>query len=361
MCCWGRKIALLVLLVLFSHLGLAVEVRGMFRESAEVQNQSASQRKAAAQQALGRVLVRVSGTEQVLNNAEVRTAMSRADAYLGQFSYQKSEDQASSGFRLDMAFQPQPVIEILKQAQQPVWSSNRPAVLACVEVQGSGGQVVTSGSGTASVLLAQAKRRGVPLQLPGNSADCRNGVASEELLLDGNLQLNGGRCDGRWSMALDNRDQRWTSAGNNLETCLGSAVDELAETLSATYAFSAVAGSAAGEPLLLRVAGIDDFADYADVVLMLNSLAMVDAVDVAGVEGGAVDFSLSTSGSADKLQQAIELKGMLLETAAPPPPTEPVQLPPGIEPGSTPLPGYPAPAAAVPAEPERLYYRLASR
>jgi hypothetical protein len=356
--CWGRRIALLVLLGLFSHLGLAVEVRGMFRESAEVQDQSASQRKAAAQQALGRVLVRVSGTEQVLANAAVRKELGRADAYLGQFSYQKSEDQASSGFRLDMEFQLQPVIEILKQAQQPVWSSNRPAVLACVEVQGSGGQVITASSSSAPVLLAEAKRRGVPLQLPGSSTDCNE--ASAELLLDGNLQLNGGRCDGRWSMALNNRDRRWTSSGASLEACLGNAVDELAETLSATYAFSAVAGGAAGEPLLLRVAGIDDFVDYADVVLMLNSLAMVDAVDVAGVEGGAVDFSLSTSGSADKLQQAIELKGMLLETAAPPAPAEPLRLPPGIEPGSTPLPGYPAVAAAEP-EPERLYYRLASR
>ncbi len=352
----GKKVALLILLGLFSPLGFGVEVRGMFQESATVKDQGASQRKAAAQQALGKVLVRVAGTEQVLKNGEVRAAMNQADAYLRQFSYQTSADQSEPAFRLDMEFQPQPVIEILKQAQQPVWSSNRPAVLACVEVQGSGGQVITANSRSAPVLLAEAKRRGVPLQLPASRADC-NGAVSQELLLDGNLQLDGGRCDARWSMTLDQDDQRWSSSGNSLEACLGSAVDELAETLSATYAFAAVTGSTAGEPLFLNVTGIDDFSDYADVVLMLNSLAMVDAVDVAGVEDGAVDFSLTASGSAGKLQQAIELKGILVESEAPPPAYEALSAPPGIEPGSTPLPGYPAPEA----KPERLYYRLASR
>jgi hypothetical protein len=374
----GRKIALWGLLGLISQLSLAVEVRGMFRESAEVQNQSDSQRQAAAREALGRVLVRISGTGQVLKNGEVRAAMSRADRYLAQFSYQKNDvvDTADS-FKLDMEFQPQAVLEILKQAQQPVWSSNRPAVLACVAaVQGSGNPLITAGSASSSALLQQAKRRGVPLQLPASRADCNDG-ANAELVLSGELRLNGGRCDSRWSLPLDGRDQQWSASGTSLEACVASAVDELAETLSATYAFATVVG--ASEPLLVRVSGIDDFSDYADVVLMLNSLAMVEAVDVAGVEGGAVDFSLTVGGSAGKLQQAIELKGMLIETAAPATTPSPVSEPPLAPEAAAPEAAAPE-AAALPSNvlpvagpldrerrlpeqrlPERLYYRLASR
>lgn len=326
----------------------------MFRESQAVQSQSESQRKAAAREALGRVLVRISGTEQVLKNGEVRSAMAHADRYLAQFSYQKNDavDDAA-GFALEMEFQPQPVLEILRQAQQPVWSSNRPLVMACVAAGGSG-NLITPDSASASVFLAQAKRRGVPLQLPTSRVDCSDG-AIDELVLSGELRLNGGRCESRWSMLLDGRDQQWSASGNSLDACVGSAVDELAETLSATYAFAAVSG--AGEPLLLRVSGIGDFSDYTDVVIMLKSLAMVDAVDVAGVEGGAVDFSLSVGGSAGKLQQAIELKGMLIETDGPPP-APAIKQP--LAPGAAALPNNPAPAAA-PVDPERLYYRLASR
>ncbi len=358
----------------------------MFRESALVQSQSESQRQAAAQEALGRVLVRISGTGQVLKNGEVRAAISRADRYLAQFSYQKNDgvDSADS-FKLEMEFQPQAVLEILKQAQQPVWSSNRPPVMACVAVaQGSGKQLITPDSASASVLLEQARRRGVPVQLPVSRVDCSDG-ANDELVLNGELRVNGGRCDSRWSMPLDGREQQWTASGNSLDACVASAVDELAETLSATYAFANVVG--AGEPLLLRVSGIDDFSDYADVVLMLNGLAMVEAVDVAGVEGGAVDFSLTVGGSAGKLQQAIELKGMLIETAAPAPTLSPVSEPslaPGAAAPGAAAPGASAPGASAPGataalpgnavaplDPERrlperrlaerLYYRLASR
>ncbi len=341
----------------------------MFRESAVVQNQSDAQRQAAAREALGSVLVRISGTRQVLQNGEVRAAMSRADRYLAQFSYQKNDEvDSAEGFKLEMEFQPRAVLEILKQAQQPVWSSNRPAVLACVAVaQGSGVQLITPDSASASVLMEQARRRGVPLQLPVSRVDCSGG-ANDELVLSGELRVTGGSCDSRWSLPLDGRDRQWSASGNSLDGCVASAVDELAETLSATYAFATVAG--ASEPLLVRVSGIDDFSDYADVVLMLNSLAMVDAVDVAGVEGGAVDFSLTVGGSAGKLQQAIELKGMLIETAAPAPKPSPVSESPLAPAAAAALPSNAVPAATPPDPerrlpqqrlPERLYYRLALR
>ncbi len=323
----------------------AADVRNMFREEVGVASQGQKDRRLAAGEALATLLVRLSGTEDVLHNGDIRAALSRADAYLEQFSYQRNEPDSKYAYQIVMEFQRKPVTELLKQAGQPLWSSNRPSILACIDASdGSRRRVLTAAGPDASeelqdwnlLLDAQAHRRGLPLRLPsaGGAIDCQAQAESmnADLILAGELRLVGDSCVAEWSMPFEGRRYEWKFGTDSHEECVALGIDAVAEVLSATYAFAAVGGD--GAPLLLQVAGIAQFSDYADVILMLRELAMVSSVDVASVEGDRVAFSLDIQGDVDKLQQAIRMKRILQEEAAPvtapqqkPGPTDPVPDP----------------------------------
>ena len=366
-------------LALLGQWAAAVEVPNLFRESVAVDNQSPRQRQLAATEALAIVLVRISGTETVLRNEDVRAALSRADRYLGQFGYQSRSDSAvgddGAAFELMMEFQPKPVIELLKQAGQPLWSKNRPAILACITLaDGSSRKLLTQSGAGASASLEQwnalvadeAQRRGLPIRLPASGAECASQASapSAELILRGDLRLVGASCVAEWSLPFEGRERQWKFGTDTPQPCVAKAVDAVAETMSASYAFAAVGESQA--PLVLQVADISDFSVYSDVILMLKGLAMVESVDVASVDHNTVDFSLQIQGDVDKLQQAIRLKHLLQEVPAPAPAPAPAKATaPAVEPvpetGLDPA-AAPAPAPVLPvAEPKvRLYYRMSS-
>jgi hypothetical protein len=136
---------------------------------------------------------------------------------------------------------------------------------------------------------------------------------------------------------------------------------------------------------LLQVTDVQDFADYADVILMLKSLAMVESVDVSGVQEDAVDFSVVIQGDIDQLQQAISMKRLLQKAPAPKPEPAPAPAP---EPEWDPVTGAaidpaaidpaamdpaamdpaaidpavaPVPAPPLEPAPVRLFYRLSPR
>ena len=392
-----KKYAVICLLGALGQWASAAEVPHLYRETVLVDSQSRQHRQAAAKKALAIVLVRVSGTVDVLRSDEIRSSLSRADRYLGQFGYQRHDEPAtteeSEGFDLLMEFQPEPVMALLKQAGQPIWSSDRPVILACIElVDGSRRQRVTAAGGQSSgslqrwntLVADEARRRGLPIRLPraaGGACAQQASSLNSDLILSGELRLVGNSCVAEWSMPFEGRDHQWKFGTDSHQACVGKAVDAVAETLSASYAFAAVGASQA--PLLLQVADVNDFADYVDVILMLKSLAMVESVDVASVQENAVDFSVVIQGDIDQLQQAIGMKRLLQK--APEPEPEPAPMPaPAPEPARDPLTGLaidPATEAAIdpltgaaidpalalaptpPVEPApvRLFYRLSPR
>jgi hypothetical protein len=346
------------LLGLLGQQVLAVEVPSLFSESVAVESQDAQQRQAAAKQALATVLVRVSGTDEVLRNADVRAALSRADRYLAQFSYQSNEEDT---YELQMEFAPQPVTNLLKQSGQPVWSGNRPAILSCVQViSGANRLLVTTATAPWNeFVLEEARRRGLAVRLPGSATRNCDSNRAGELVLNGDLRISGNGCAGQWSLPVEGRDRQWKFSANSDQACVGKGMDAMAETLSASYAFAGASGES--EPLILQVAGVDDFTDYTDVVVMLKDLAIVEAVDVAGIDGNTVNFSLQVQGDAAKLEKSIRLKGLLQQVDAPPQ-REPTVVP-ASAPGAAldPL-ALPEPAPLVQAQPQvRLYYRLQPR
>lgn len=378
--CGYRRVWLLLVGLAITPLVQAVEVANLFREEVPVSSQSRGDRQKAAQQAMGVVLVRLSGTDAVLLSDDVNSAITRAENYLARFSYRHNPEDEESAYLLAMEFQPKATIDLLKRAGQPYWPSNRPLILACIALDdGVGVQHLSQawelpdeeGVEWPRVVAEQAQRRGLPVTLPreddGLGCETQAAVLNADLALSGNLRMVGESCVAEWSLPFEGQPHQWKFGTESGEECIALGMDAVAELLSASYAFAAVGGSDA--PLVMQVSGIEGFGDYADVILMLEGLAMVSAVSVTSVEGDRVDFAIDLQGDVDKLQQAIRMKHILVEEdvqvpevapEAPPQaqdPLDPLAQDPLAQPATATV--EPAPTVAPPAP--RLAYRLATR
>ena len=379
-------------LCLAAQIGCGAVEQTLFHETSDVASQAQQERQRAASKALARVLVRVSGTRNVLQNESVRSALAAADRYLEQYSYRRLDAADRPPFELVMNFQPQATTDILRRANEPVWSARRPAILAWIELGEGGARQVVSSLATApsesmaswaALVEEEARRRGLPVVLPSRSQVLALGGAGgggnvaeiarqqgAQIVLGGDLRLAGGRCDAEWNMVVDGQASQWRFAQQDQRECAAKAMDNVAEALSARYAFAADSGGK--EPVMVQVDGVGTFEQYTRVLLMLRGLAVVDQVGVHSAGGGRVRYSVALKGELEQLRQGIRMQRLLVESdhqpdiVAPPPAVE--LAPAAVEPAAGAVAGAgPAPqvvpvaagsvAAPVESSPV-LYYHL---
>jgi len=310
-------------------------VQDLYEAEVAVADQSAAELGRAARQGLSDVLVKVSGSTQVLSNPTISKALGDARNRVQQYSYHKGPGvppQTSVELSFDGAY----VTGLVVGAGAPIWTANRPAVLVWLVVEDAAGRAFLNAA-TAPALMAAVQgefaRRGVPIQLPTYDAADSAALTPEQAwnlddpalvpasaryqlrdILVGRVSLlEGGGATGEWSFLQgDNRVQRTsTVASEELFVRDGAAL--VAETLAARYA---VAASSAGGKVTLAVSGVTTYADYAALISWLEGLELVERADVASVRGDTLTLNLKAKAGAAQLASIIELNRRLIPIPA---------------------------------------------
>lgn len=132
----------------------------------QVDDQSQRTQQSALKQALRQVIVKLSGSAEVLTNPGVRAALSSPQSYLR--SYRFNFEDGKTFYIAD--FDQAKLSSLLQQEMLPLWGAVRPETLVWIaEEQGSASRTIldeTSPSVLKDTLQATAKERGVPLSLP---------------------------------------------------------------------------------------------------------------------------------------------------------------------------------------------------
>ena len=137
-----RRLLSVCMIALVCSASVSAEVvQGLYGAAVPVQNQSASALASAAQKGLAAVFVKVSGSEDILSNPEISAAVSAARSHVQQYSYLAPEQDAD-GLQVRVEFDADYVTDTVIRAGEPLWTANRPAVLAWVVVEGAGGCAV---------------------------------------------------------------------------------------------------------------------------------------------------------------------------------------------------------------------------
>ncbi|MFT5014241.1 MAG: hypothetical protein ACJAX5_003529 [Patiriisocius sp.] len=309
----------------------AVPVSDLYVADVYVTSESEAQRLSGSRASLLQVLVRVSGTQAVADDEQIRQALSNPSRFYYQYSYQSTDREFQIGNEivpgriLRINFEPNSIAALLRNAGFPVWGSNRPSVLLWVAVNDDRERRLMTESAADPVsqaLTELAKERGLPMFYPLLDLEDAASLSAAEVwgafldridaasvrynpdsILSGRVQqLVDGQWRGYWAYRIDGRWTRVEGVAGTPTELVSEVVDQLADKLAARYAVGSLKGA-----VTLRVEGIDSAQAYAAVLGYLKSLAPVLDTYVVSVEGNDVVFKLSTEG---QQQQLVEIIGL---------------------------------------------------
>ncbi|MEO2172857.1 MAG: DUF2066 domain-containing protein [bacterium] len=316
--------------------GLSLTVEDLYMAEVYVMSQDDAQLKSGAQAALLQVLIRVSGTQDVQDNRLVTNALRNPSDYYYQYSYQASDREFQIGGQqvpariLRLRFEPSAIGKLLRDADYPVWGSNRPSVLLWLAVSDEQGRRLISESDSSEVLSAvevSAEQRGLPLLFPLLDLEDEAQLSTAEVwgsflgridtassrykpdcVLTGRVRKSDtGQWTANWNYRIDNQWSSYSNIAYNADDLVAEIVNSLADSLARRYAIDSSRGT-----VEIRIDRVDNLADYAAVSKYLQSLAPVLDSYLVEVRDSQVLFQLSTEGQTRQLIEIIELDNKML-------------------------------------------------
>lgn len=328
---------LLLFAMLASALASGAVVSWLYDVSVPVSDQSQSELRSATRSALLEMLSRATGLAEVPRNDAVREALADPGRYYVQYRYEQRETAAGRELELVVSFGPSAITRLLSTAALPLWSANRPTVVAWLVVEDAQGQRTILDAGSDNVVLTgledQARRRGVPLVVPVMDLDDQFAVpaaavyggispvleeASQrygaDALLIGKIRQD---TDEAWAVAWEfwmRESERQLVVTNPDGARAGaSGADLMAEEMAVRYA---VYGDKSGI-LQLEISAVRSLADYGGVLEYLDALEFVDSVQVRMVTPDAIRLDLVTPTEWQRFLELLALDGRLTPVPGP--------------------------------------------
>ncbi|MDT0619391.1 DUF2066 domain-containing protein [Salinisphaera sp. P385] len=336
----------LVVCLLFALPAAAVEVADLYGAEVEAADQSEQTREGALRQALGLVLVRVTGDRAVTERSGAAGILERADELVQQYGYQGSD---ASGVTLRVSFEPTAVNEALRDAGIAVWGRERPATMPWVAMAADGLLTEATPADGIEAMRDAARNRGLPLQLPRTGEAERGRVTPADIasgndarlmsvargygtanLLVGRIGSEGGSWGGRWRLLSDGTElANWQGAADSRPALLAEALHRVADIYARTYAARAGARSttasgggsggtgavgafdAGDDGVLVAISNVAGASDYNRVAAHLADIGVVEWLSPALVREDMVLFRVKVTGGSGVLDRNIDLADWL--------------------------------------------------
>lgn len=344
--------ALVLLLPLWASSAQAARVQNLYSAELLVAQQTMQVAPELGGQALAQVLVKVSGRAQVLETDAVISALASPSRYIQQFSYQSAGQMLTNDegvevpaqiLRLD--FIPSLVDQLLQQAGFRPLGAVRPGVLVwIVEERGRQREFLGREEDPAfAPMRERARERGLPVYRPlldlEDQAALSVGDAwgfftdpvlkassryQADAVLVGRLFPRSGGWQSRWMLLHNGERVLFDGQGETLDQHLSEAVDQTADRVFADYVVRVADDGADG--VLIEIAPVNRFDDYAQVVDALRELTVVRAVQLTEQNNEVLTLKLQLNGSLSQLQRAIALNNRFQAVDAPLQPLSQAQL-----------------------------------
>lgn len=339
--CVGLGAALLVVFVFVaataSAPARAAEFPGLYTLTVEIDPAAQDPRAAAIEEAMRRLLVRLTGDRLAGEDATLAPMVDNAERFLDLYA------SVDRGARAQITFLRSDVERQLAALNRPVWGSERPLTLFWLTIDpGEGDRVLLSADGAADVVPPQvderidivleeiravAEERALPVAFPLLDLEDLTRVSSTDVWgrFTETVQAASERYGanavvvGQIAATPFGTSATWTLArGAEQRTFAGGTVSEAVHWLADTFAqdFS-VAGDQGAIRLVVR--DVTSLEDYGRVMRYLESLSIVQSVDVEALDGDMLTLRAVARGDAALLARTLGLgRTLTAETNASP-------------------------------------------
>ena len=325
---------LIYFLALISQPVHAVKVSGLYQATISVSDESVSKRRIALKQALGKVLVKVTGDRNIKKSMSASLLFERSERFVQQYRYHQATNkwgQKKGTSELWVQFDKNTLNEALKTYGVTIWGKERPSILVWIVYQKDESRFFVNleeSSEYLNILENRAAARGVRLLFPlldlqdnsqisvtdvwGDFTDpilkASKRYQSDAVLTGKFIQILPTLWQSKWSVYFDEQMINWTSQSDIADIVLEEGIDELVDKLVSYYVNT---GEKITEVIELLVNDIDSLDKYAQTFSYLKSLQSVSATNVKRVSSTYVVFELTSDRGSDGIYQEIALEKIL--------------------------------------------------
>lgn len=334
----------------------AAVVKDLYWQTTLVPDRSKAALKQAAQQALLKVIVRVTGQPGLVSSEQLLGLQKRAQQLVYEYQYRDTAKTLDNIFGTDpetgeQIVQRLPAVELLLRFDQqlldkslrrmnlPLWSNNRPKVLLLMVAEGVVERrlVVRDELDNAqAALLGKAAERGLPVSLLGQESWLEQPLESmllwqlsaAELLgigkahgadavLVGRLSdLSDGLWAAQWQLAAGGQKVSFMSLAGELGQVYAEGIGQVVDEMAARYAIQQNQFSMPQDKgLRLEIGGIKLLDDYVAIGKYLDNLAPIKSATLISVKQDVLLYQIALSGTSEQLGQAIGLDHRLSKEA----------------------------------------------
>ncbi len=355
---WNLGILSLLTVMIAASPAFSAQVSGLYGAEVPVEGQEVDQRNKAIVEAFRQVLIKVTGSREIVQHPQLAGEIRNAPRYVRQYRYrmaamevpatppagQQPEPEVGEAApalpllpqqvrMLRVMFDEKAVNRMLRQRGVAVWGSRRPATLVWLATERNGRRSLVmpdSDEQLYATLLDAMDTRGVPILFPlmdledqaslrvsdlwGGFSDALlrasaryapDAVMTARLVEFGPELWRAG-----WTLLLDKKEFLWDSEGESLAMTVEAGIHAGMDLLASHYAPSATESST--DAIYLRVAGVDDLYRFARLQRHLSGQDIVEQLSLRFVEPEAVTYALHVRGGQRALEQGIALSRMLI-------------------------------------------------
>lgn len=333
-------IRLIILMCLFGFTASVNALpKGFYSASVVVSSQSARERSRAAKMGLKEVLVRASGSVDVVQSQRIQRIMPKASKYLQQYHYQLNKlESGEQEEQLVMVFSPAHIRRILSDALEPMWPTNRPKVLLWLvqDLGDAGKEFINHIESPVTLGLQQgAVARGLPITFPLMDLDDQLALSAQQvwsldeeailqaseryqvdtILVGRYTQTTQGQWRGTWQYFHRGQNHIYDFRTETGEALGERAIEPVADNLAELY--SVTPNTQLGSELYIEVSRVDDFKSYKGALHYLERLDVVSSFNVVSVKAGRLVIGLQLAGNLSQLDSAVSLDDKMLPNLSP--------------------------------------------
>ncbi len=342
-----RLLGILFVIMSISLSSSAVEVADLYLVKWPVKDQNRNARLKATLAGFKEVLIRKSGSKDILDDAGVQRAYRKLIDYLQRFEYVHINAPSTKyPYLISLYFEPRLIDSIIRDARMPLWGANRPLTVLWLAVEdGHQRQILSaiSDDELLQVVESNAVRRGLPLITPLMDLEDELAVTTSDVwgrfssnviqasqryfsdsLLIGRLQAIGENWQGQFTYVNQNQEMFFESLARTKEEVIADMTDKLAALLCNKYCVVEEVGES--NEAILYLSGISNFADFKAAEKYLESLPALRKLSLVSINPRTLEMRIALLGSLDSLVKGISLSHLMITEE----PQSVVQLP--IEP-----------------------------
>lgn len=235
----------------------AIKLATLYRVEVPVASQTSDERALAVQRAFAELLIRLTGNPEIVNNADIKSNLNKADYFVKEYRY-AATNEASAQYMLTVKFDPFDVDKFLKRNNVAYWGDNRPLILTWVTYTPLQKAPVIVDSESQRPLFmsirALGNKLGIPLIFPVMDVADLNQIGTSDItalslptlkniskryqadaILIGSLVQKKDGYDSQWTLIVGTNQWTFSIPDKSINAVFVAMLNQISQTLAKNY------------------------------------------------------------------------------------------------------------------------------